>query len=1212
MMKFSIWEQLAGRVLLLDGGMGTLIQGHGLGEKEYRGERFAAWQSPLEGCNDLLVLTAPQVISGIHESYLNVGADIISTDTFNANALSLSDYGLQEYTYEINRAAAELARGLTDRFSVKNPSKPRFVAGSMGPTSKSASISPDVNDPGARSVTFDSLVEAYLPQVRGLIDGGADMLLIETVFDTLNAKAAIRAIELAGQEKGVKLPVMISGTISDRSGRLLSGQTVEAFYTSVAHAPNLISVGLNCAMGAQQMRPYLERMGAVASCRISAHPNAGLPNLMGEYDQTPADMCASVEGFLKDGLLNIVGGCCGTTPAHIGAIAQVIHKYSPRPVPAPAHITALSGLERLEIRPEVNFVNVGERTNVAGSAKFARLIREGQMEQAVAVARDQVEAGAQIIDVCMDDGLIEGVRAMTEFLNLAASDPEVARVPVMVDSSSWDVLLAGLRCVQGKAVVNSISLKEGEAELLRRAAAIRSFGAAAVVMLFDERGQADTFERKVEVAGRAYKLLTEAGFPAEDIIFDPNVLAVATGIEEHDSYGVAFIEACRWIKQNLPHARVSGGVSNLSFSFRGNNAVREAMHSVFLYHAVAAGMDMGIVNPSMLQIYDQIPRELLDLTEDVVLNRRPDAAERLTAYASQIKDQGMAPDPAQKAWRTEGVAARIEYAMLKGIADHIAGDTAEAYASLRSPLAVIDGMLMPAMNRVGELFGQGRMFLPQVVRSARVMKQAVAVLTPYMEGGAQSGSGNGRVLIATVKGDVHDIGKNIVSVVMACNGYEILDLGVMVEAEQIVERAIEWGADVIGLSGLITPSLEEMTKVVAALQRRGVLTPVIIGGATTSALHTAVRIAPHYNGLVVHVRDASDNVRVLQRLMGDQKAFGGELRTAQGKLRDEYMRNHTNAVLRPLTEARRHGYAKQPQGVAIPCEPGRATFHDYPVADLIPYIDWRFFFPAWDIKGSYPDLLTSPEKGEQARKLFADAQQMLQTIAREGSLRMHAALGLFRASSIGDDIVVLDDKDNMALLPMLRNQTDGVEFNHCLADYLLPEQRVAGGDYIGLFVVTAGDGLEALTRRYREAGDDYNAIMCKLLADRLAEALAEAMHAYMRCKMWGFEAPGEVSPAGCIEGRYKGLRMAFGYPACPDHSLKREVFELLGAAEKLPVGLTENFMINPGESLCGMVFSDPAIEYFGVGRIGEDQMDDYAARRGMTVEQVRSLIPNNL
>ncbi len=1210
MMKFSIYDCLESRIMILDGGMGTLVQGYGLSEGDYRGARFASWGRDLNGCNDILVITSPDHISRIHEAYLGAGADIISTDTFNANAVSLADYGLQAHVREINRAGAALARAAADRFTLANPAKPRFVAGSMGPTGKSASMSPDVGDPGARGVTFDELQRAYTEQALGLIEGGADVFLVETIFDTLNAKAALRAIEAANAEKGTKIPVMISATVADRSGRILSGQTVEAFYTSLCRE-SILSAGLNCAFGAEQMRPYLERLAALTACRVSAHPNAGLPNVMGGYDETPDSMAACIEQYLREGLLNIVGGCCGTTPAHIGAIAAVAAKYSPRPLPPSRNVTALSGLERMEVVAERNFVNVGERTNVAGSAAFARLVREGKMEDAVAVARRQVESGAQVIDVCMDDGMIDGPAAMTAFLNLAAAEPDVARVPVMIDSSSWETIEAGLKCTQGKSIVNSISLKEGQAAFLRQAAAVRSYGAAAVVMLFDEKGQADTYERKIEVAGRAYALLTGAGFPPEDIIFDPNVLAVATGIPEHDSYGVAFIEACRWIKQNLPHAKVSGGISNLSFSFRGNNAVREAMHSVFLYHAVAAGLDMGIVNPAMIRVYADIPADLLELAGDVVLNRRPDAAERLAAYAAGAVQTARAAD-ASPEWRNAPAGERIAYAMLNGAADHVAEDVMEVYDRNSDPLSIINTMLMPAMESVGRLFGEGKMFLPQVVKSARVMKAAVSALEPYMDPGGNPAAGAGRVLIATVKGDVHDIGKNIASVVMSCNGYQMEDMGVMVDAQAIVDRAAEWGADAVGLSGLITPSLDEMIKVVKLMERRNMKIPVLIGGATTSALHTAVRIAPCYSGPTIHVSDASDNVKVLSQLTGDgPDSYLRDVRLRQNELRKQYESRNNVMQYKSLFAARRNGYVKLPQNVVTPRQIGRTVFCDYSISEVIPYIDWRFFFPAWGLKGQYPDLLDSPDKGEEARKLLADAQAMLARLAEERSLELHAAFGIFPASSYNDDIWVLDEDNRRVVLPMLRNQEDGQKNNLCVADYVLAHQMIEEGDFIGLFVVTAGVGLDVLTKKYRKAGDDYNAIMCKLLADRLTEALAEVVHAYVRREMWGFEK-GVIEPERAIYGDYRGMRLALGYPACPDHSLKKEIFRLLHATEAMPVKLTENYMIQPGESLCGLIVSDAASQYFSVGRVDREQLEDYAARRGMSVSELRKLMPNNV
>ncbi len=1205
MQKYSIYVEAARRILTLDGGMGTMVQRYGLAEEDYRGERFAQWPTPLKGCNDMLVLTRPKVIAAIHEAYLAAGADIISTDTFNANAVSMKDYGLQEHVYEMNRAAARIARSEADRFTLRNPSKPRFVAGSMGPTNRTAALSANVDDPAARDVTFARLAEAYYDQSRGLLDGGADVLLVETIFDTLNAKAALFAIARLREERGARIPVMASGTIADISGRTLSGQTIEAFYTSLAHG-DLLSIGLNCAFGARQMRPYLERLAAVAECRISAHPNAGLPNIAGGYDETPQMFADDVEEYLRKGFINIIGGCCGTTPEHIRLVSAIAGKYPPRPLPEKRHITVLSGLEPLVITPESNFVNIGERANVAGSAKFARLIREGKYEEAVGIARDQVGSGAQIVDVCMDDGMIDGPAAMTRFMNMAAAEPELARVPFMIDSSNWKVLEGGLRCTQGKSIVNSISLKEGEAEFLRRAGLVRQYGAAAVVMLFDEQGQADTYARKIEVAGRAYKLLTDNGFPPEDIIFDPNVLAVATGIPEHDNYGVDFIEATRWIKQNLPHAKVSAGVSNLSFSFRGNNPVREAMHSVFLYHAIAAGLDMGIVNAGMLQIYSDIEPHLLELTEDVVLNRRADATERLSAYAGELKANGTDTKKAEEkeSWRDKPLAERISYAMLKGIDEHIAEDALEACRELGSPLAVIDTMLMPAMGRVGELFGAGKMFLPQVVKSARVMRRAVDALNPYIKGENAAGKSAGKVLIATVKGDVHDIGKNIVAVVMSCNGYEIIDLGVMVECERIVDEAEKNRVDAIGLSGLITPSLDEMIKVVRELERRGLRIPVIIGGATTSKLHTAVKIASEYTGTVIHSRDASDNVRILAQLLGpDSEKFVAEVKAQQQVERELFAVTAQNRASVPLELARRNRYAKPAGNIAEPQHIGRIVFSDYPIESAEPYIDWTYFFAAWDIKGAYPQILDSPEKGVEASKLFNDAQALLGRIKAEHLLHLNGVAGVFPARRDGDDIIVTGTKGEEIRLPQLRSQAAGKSANLSVADYVSDEGR----DFIGAFAVTAGMGLKELVEKFRAEGDDYNAIMAKLLADRLTEAFAEAVHEFMRRAAWGYQQE-DIAPQDAVRGKYQGLRYAFGYPATPDHSLKEEVFALLAVPQTTGMRLTENYMIEPGEALCGLMVADREAEYFTLGPIGDDQFEDYARRRGKPVEEIRKLI----
>ena len=1199
-------DALQERILLLDGGFGTMVQRYGLSEADYRGERFRELPGQLRGCNDLLNLTRPDIIREIHTRYLQAGADLITTNSFNANAISLTDYGISDLAREIARAAASIARAAADEYTQRNPSKPRFVAGSMGPTNRTASMSADVSDPAAREVTFSQLAEAYGEQARGLVEGGADVLLIETVFDTLNAKAALYAVDRLGEELGRQLPVMVSGTLADASGRTLSGQTVEAFWVSVSHA-RLLSVGLNCAYGARQMLPYLERLAAVAEVRVSAHPNAGLPNVMGGYDETPEMFAANVEEYLRRGLLNIVGGCCGTTPEHIFELSKIVGRYAPRPLPAPRHETVLSGLEPLRIVPEANFINVGERTNVAGSARFARLIREHNYEEALSVARAQVEAGAQIVDVCMDDGLIDGVEAMRTFLNLMASEPEIARVATMIDSSKWEVLRTGLEVTQGKSVVNSISLKEGEESFLRRAREIHRYGAAVVVMLFDERGQADTYERKIEVAARAYRLLTEAGFPPEDIIFDPNILAVATGIAEHDRYALDFIEAVRWIKAHLPYAKVSGGVSNLSFAFRGNNAVREAMHSVFLYHAIRAGMDMGIVNPQMLRLYDEIEPELLERVEDVILCRRPDASERLSEYAQQVhQTAGQGQQAPDDAWRAEPLAERIAHALRKGITEHIEEDALEGLRTLGSPMAVIDTLLMPAMEQVGTLFGAGKMFLPQVVKSARVMKRAVAVLTPYIErSGEQSSAKAGRVLIATVKGDVHDIGKNIVSVVMACNGYEIRDLGVMVEPSRIVDEAQAWPADCICLSGLITPSLDEMAHVCEELERRGLRIPVIIGGATTSELHTAVKIAPLYSGVVAHSLNASRNSLILSRLLGpDREAYAGEVKRRQEQLRAEYRRTEAARRLLPYAEVKRRALEEEPHRPVEPLYPGRMVFPDFDVADAAPYIDWNFFFPAWGLAGRYPAILDHPEKGAEARKLFDDAQALLHRIAEEHLLTLQAVVGIFPAHREGDDIVATDAKGRNYRFAMLRNQTRG-EQNRSLADFIAPE-----GDWLGCFAVTAGIGLKELTEKFRAAGDDYSAIMAKLLADRLTEAFAEVVHLFVRRRMWGYEGGELPSPEEVIAGHYRGRRMAFGYPASPDHSLKREAFDLLAVERTTGMRLTENWMIDPGEALCGLLFADA--EYFSVGHIDQEQLRDYAARRGLDEETLRRLLPNNL
>jgi 5-methyltetrahydrofolate--homocysteine methyltransferase len=1205
----DIRHELEHRILLLDGGFGTMIQQYGLDEADYRGKEFAASEKLLRGCNDLLNLTRPETIREIHEKYLQAGSDVITSNTFNANSISLADYGLAAEAYRINRAGAAIAREAADAFTARNPQKPRFVGGSMGPTSHTLSMSADVDNPGARAFTFEQLSQAYYDQARGLMDGGADLLMLETVFDALNAKAAIFAIETLFAERGMRLPVIVSGTLTS-SGRTLAGQTIEAFYTSVAHAEPL-AVSLN-SFGAKALLPYLERLAAVSEFRVAVYPNAGLPNVMGGYDETPAMFAADVEEYMRRGLVNLVGGCCGTTPLHIFELAKIVNNYTPRPLPQRRHVTCLSGLEQLRIVPEANFVNVGERTNVAGSAKFARLIREKNYEEALSVARAQVEAGANIVDVCMDDGLIDGPEAMRDFLNLMGSEPEISAVPVMIDSSKWEVLETGLRVVQGKSVVNSISLKEGEQEFLHRARLIRRYGAAAVVMLFDEQGQADTYARKIEVAQRAYKLLTDDGFPAEDIIFDPNILAVATGIEAHDAYARDFIEAVRWIKRNLPHAKISGGVSNLSFAFRGNNAVREAMHSVFLYHAIQAGMDMAIVNPQMLQIYSDIEPGLLERVEDVILCRRADAAERLTEYASQFTKTGATQTQHTDAWRSEPLGKRIEYAMLKGVADYIEQDALEGYRTLGSPLAVIDQLLMPAMEVVGNLFGQGKMFLPQVVKTARVMKKAVAVLTPYIEQGSEANAKSaGKVLVATVKGDVHDIGKNIVAVVMACNGYTIRDLGVMVECPRIIDEAVAWGADAICLSGLITPSLEEMIHVCEELERRGLQIPVLIGGATTSDVHTAVKIAPTYSGPVIHADNASRNNKILGELLGPgREEYLARVREEQQALRDQYRRREEIRTILPFGQVRKLRVPKPASEIAVPAHTGRLVFPDVNIADVEPLIDWNFFFPAWGLKGRYPEIFENPEHGAEARKLYDDAQKMLARIREEKLLTLQGVAGIFEAVSRGDDIVVTGPKDKKYILPMLRSQAPVREAQaRCLADFIADE-KAGRTDYIGAFALTGGIGLKELTEKFRAEGDDYNAILSKLLADRLTEALCEWVHIFIRRQMWGYETGPALTPEQIIRSKYRGRRMAFGYPACPDHSLKREVFDLLAADKTTAMRLNDNYMITPEEALCGLFFADA--EYFSVGRIDREQLADYAARRNMDIETIEKLIPNNI
>ena len=1213
-----IEAQLARRILVMDGAMGTMVQRHGLDEAAFRGARFAGHAKDLKGNNDLLVLTRPDVISGIHHAYLEAGSDIIETNTFSGTAIAQADYGLEEVVYELNVEAARLAREAAAEWTSKTPDRPRFVAGALGPTNQTLSISPDVNDPAFRACTFDAMRDAYAEQARGLVDGGCDLLLVETVFDTLNAKAALVAIRELFGERGIELPLMISVTITDRSGRTLSGQTIDAFYVSIAHA-RPFSVGINCALGAREMRPYLAELAGIADCYMSCYPNAGLPNAFGEYDQQPDETGSLLREFAESGFVNILGGCCGTTPEHIQAVVAAVADVPPRPRPAArAHGSRFSGLEILEVRDDSNFLMVGERTNVTGSARFARLIKSDDYATATEVAIDQVRGGANIVDVNMDEALLDSEAAMTRFLNLIATEPEIARVPVMIDSSKWSVIEAGLKCVQGKPVVNSISLKEGEADFLEKAATLRRYGAAAVVMAFDETGQADTVERKVEICQRAYRLLTErAGFDPGDIIFDPNILAIATGLEEHNDYAVNFIEATRIIKEQCPGALVSGGVSNLSFSFRGNNVVREAVHSAFLFAAIKAGMDMGIVNAGQLVVYEDIPAELLEHVEDIIFNRRPDATERMVELAETVKGSGTKRE-IDLTWREGDVGARLSHALVHGIVDHIEADTEEARAAAGRPLDVIEGPLMDGMKVVGELFGAGKMFLPQVVKSARVMKKAVAYLEPFMEEERQAGGGasssQGKMVIATVKGDVHDIGKNIVGVVLRCNNYEVVDLGVMVHCDTILKTAVDEGADVVGLSGLITPSLDEMVFVAGEMQRRGMSQPLLIGGATTSRQHTAVKIAPVYDQTTVHVADASRVIDVVAATLSPERR--AELdrtnREDQARLREQYATRQQQPML-SYEAARATAFDGKWETVDIPTPAfgGRRVLDDISIERVEPFIDWTFFFSAWEIKGRYPQVLDHPEYGEQARSLFADAAALLTRIEDERLLRIQAAYGFWPAVSDGDDIVLFEPGTTspepaaveVARFPMLRQQTQQADGRptRSLADYVAP--RASGRvDHVGAFAVTAGLGAEALVAEFERDHDDYHAIMVKALADRLAEATAEYLHAEAR-RQWGYGAGEGLSQDQLRAEQYRGIRPAFGYPACPDHSEKFRLFDLL-AARDIGMDLTESAAMTPAASVSGLYFAHPDARYFTVGRIGADQVEDYARRKGVEVAEV--------
>ncbi|MGJ0492061.1 methionine synthase [Methylobacter sp.] len=1200
-------QQLSQRILFLDGAMGTMIQSYKLEEKDYRGERFADWAVDLKGNNDLLSITQPDIIKAIHQAYFEAGSDIVETNTFNATSIAMADYKMEALVYEINVESARLARQVADEFTLKTSEKPRFVAGVLGPTNRTASMSPDVNDPGFRNVSFDDLVGAYTEATRGLIDGGADIILIETIFDTLNAKAAIFAVEQYFEQIGYKLPVMISGTITDASGRTLSGQTVAAFWNSLRHVEP-IAFGFNCALGAKELRQHIDELSTIADTHISAHPNAGLPNEFGEYDESPEAMAEELADWARSGYLNIIGGCCGTSPAHIKAIVEAIQEYSPRPIPAIEKQCRLAGLEPMNIGPDSLFVNVGERTNVTGSALFKRLVVDGNYEAALDIAKQQVENGAQIIDINMDEGMLDSKQAMVRFLSLIASEPDIAKVPIMLDSSKWEILEAGLKCIQGKGVVNSISLKEGEAAFIQHAKLIRRYGAAAIIMAFDEEGQADTKERKIEICRRAYKILTEQiGFPAEDIIFDPNIFAIATGIDEHNNYGLDFIEATREIKQTLPHALVSGGVSNVSFSFRGNNPVREAIHAVFLFHAINAGMDMGIVNAGQLAIYADIPEDLRDAVEDVVLNRHAGATEKLLELAEKYRGDGSSVVKQEdQEWRSWPVNKRLEHALVKGIDDYINEDTEQARLEAERPLHVIEGALMDGMNVVGDLFGAGKMFLPQVVKSARVMKKAVAYLMPFMEAD-KSGEmkSNGKILMATVKGDVHDIGKNIVGVVLQCNNYEVIDLGVMVPAEKILQTARLEKVDIIGLSGLITPSLDEMVHMAKEMERQGFDIPLMIGGATTSRAHTAVKIEPHYHGPTVYVTDASRGVGVASNLLSDdlKDDFTRKIRAEYEEVRERHKGREAKTKQHTLAAARRNKYVWGNYEPVKPTFLGAKVIDHFPLDTLVWYIDWTPFFQTWEMAGSYPKILDDKVVGDEARKLFDDAQVMLKKIITEEWLSARAVIGFFPANSDGDDVIVYTDDSRQKKLESLHHlRQQNIKApgrpNYCLSDFIAPVDS-GKADYIGAFAVTTGIGIEEKLSQFEQDHDDYSAIMLKALADRLAEAFAEYMHEVVRKEYWGYAKDEAYVNEQLIHEAYQGIRPAPGYPACPDHTEKAKLFEMLNVTQNTSIELTESYAMYPASAVSGWYFSHPDAQYFNVGKIDRDQLADYARRKGI-------------
>jgi 5-methyltetrahydrofolate--homocysteine methyltransferase len=1217
----TIEQLLAQRILILDGAMGTMIQAYKFEEADFRGSLFVDHPRDLKGNNDLLALTQGAVIEDIHRQYFEAGADIVETNSFNSNSISMADYGLEHKVREINLAAAACARRAADAYSALTPDKPRFVAGSIGPTNRTASLSPNVNDPGYRAVNYDQLVETYYEQIAALVEGGVDLLMPETVFDTLNLKACLFAIEEFFEDSGKRLPVMVSVTITDRSGRTLSGQTLEAFWISIAHA-RLLSVGINCAFGPELMRPYVEELSQIAPVFVSCHPNAGLPNAFGGFDETPEMMAQTLITFADQGWLNVVGGCCGTTPRHIAAIAKAMQGRPPRKIPTVEPLTRLAGLEPLILRPESNFQMIGERTNVTGSKKFARLVLDGKYDEAVAVARSQVDGGANIIDVNMDEALLDGEAAMTRYLNLVAAEPDIARVPLMIDSSKWSVIEAGLKCVQGKPIVNSISLKEGEAAFLRVARLVRRYGAAVVVMAFDEQGQATTIEDKVRICCRAYKILTEqVGMSPTDIIFDPNILTVATGIEEHNRYAINFIEATREIKRLCPGAKISGGVSNISFSLRGNDSVREAIHAAFLYHAIRAGLDMGIVNAGQLAVYEDVPKDLLERVEDVLFDRRPDATERLVEFAETVKKEGAKATGPDLTWRSASLSERLKHALVHGIVEYVDADIEEARQSYESGLAIIEGPLMAGMSVVGDLFGAGKMFLPQVVKSARVMKRAVAYLMPFMEAekaaSGQASQDRGTILLATVKGDVHDIGKNIVGVVLACNNYRIVDLGVMVPCDKILDAAKTEKASIIGLSGLITPSLDEMVHVAKEMQRQGFTAPLLIGGATTSAKHTAVRIAPSYGNATVHVLDASRSVNVVEQLLNprSREEFGVKNRALQAQLVESF-RQRQETTLVSYTEARNRAFATDWQAVSIdkPAFLGARLLDHFPLEELVPYIDWSPFFMTWELKGKYPTIFDDKLVGGEARKLFDDARKLLDEVVRDKLLVARGVYGFWPAAAVGDDIAIYADESRsseVCRFHTLRQQWErkGQNCFHALSDFIAPASS-GRNDYLGAFAVTAGLGIEPVVERFERDHDDYNSIMIKALADRLAEAFAELLHARAR-RDWQYGRDEQLSHEQLIDEAYRGIRPAPGYPACPDHTEKRTLFELLDAERATGIRLTENFAMYPAASVSGWYFAHPQARYFAVDRLTRDQVEDYARRKSMPVAEIeRWLAPN--